>query len=252
MLERRGIDMDSTSRPQTTSASSQSRPHRRIDWRRPARALTTSLIDIDVSMTDIVFERRSEGLSELSGRWRGSVADYAIEGIVRAAPSDEGEASFEPLHVYVSGYEQADRLDKDEEVDPRSVCYIANDRNPDSAWRTNIYIEGLIFRRLVELYSSKRIDSAQISILVKVLRDPSGKVDVPALRHPMLRTVGDRRFQHSRAHLMSIQTALGSDFTLRRASAFRTLDLATVARRRPKLQESSIESSHGNNDDRPG
>ena len=126
----------------------------------------------------------------------------------RRGSEDEGDGESDLFRVYVSGYDESDRLDRNEDIDQRSVCYIANDRSPDWAWRTNIYIEGVIFRRLVELYASKRIDSARISILLKVLRDPSGKVDVPALRHPMLRTVGDRRYQHSRAHLMSVQTSL--------------------------------------------
>jgi hypothetical protein len=175
---------------------------RRVDWRRSRKSLTTSLLDINVALTDIVF-RRQDGLGA-----RRPSSDYAIEGFVRSADADDDGASG-PFLVYLSGYETTDRMDRDEDFDQRSVCYIATDRRPDFAWRTNIYIERFIFRRLVELYASKRIDSARISILLKVYRDPSGAIDVPHLSHSMLRTSGNEHRQHSRAHLMSVQTALG-------------------------------------------
>jgi hypothetical protein len=179
--------------------------------------MTTSLVDIDVALTDIVFEPRLDGRNDLDGGRPTAVVDYAIEGVVHPPESPDGEGASAPYRVYVTGYEKDDRLDRDEDFDPRSVCYIANDENPDEAWRTNIYIESFIFRRLVELYASKRIDSARISILLKVLRDPSGKVDVPALRHPMLRNEDGRRSRHSRAHLMSVQTALNAAPSTRRS-----------------------------------
>ena len=184
-------------------------PQHRLDWRRPYRNLSTSLIDIDVALTDIVFERRGNDFNEFGARRPTSIADCALEGVVRRAPEEGDEKAAEPVRVFVSGYDQSDRLDRGEDIDQRSVCYIANDRRPERAWRTNIYIEGAIFRRLVELFASKRIDFARISILVTVLRDPSGRLDVPHLRRPMLRTASDPRFQHSRAHIMSVQTALG-------------------------------------------
>ncbi|RBP11947.1 hypothetical protein DFR50_11554 [Roseiarcus fermentans] len=183
----------------------------RVDWRRPRKTLTTSLVDIDVAMTNIVFQHGGS-LSALDSRRPSSVIDYAIEGVVRGAePEELGDGRSDPVRLYVSGYSANDRLDRDEDIDQRSVCYIAHDRSPDRAWRTNIYIESAIFRRLVELYASKRIDFAKISVLLKVLRDPSGKVDVPVSKHPMLRAAGDRRVEHSRAHLMSVQTALAAN-----------------------------------------
>ena len=182
------------------------RHSRRGGWGRAPKSLATSLIDIDVAITDLVFQRFADGLDA-----RGPKAvDYAIEGVVPALAANEGGDALEPFLVYVSGYEDADRMDRGEDFDQRSVCYIATDWRPDHAWRTNIYIERFIFRRLVELYASRRINSARISILLKVLRDPSGAVEVPTLRHPMLRTAGDSHRRHSRAHLMSVQTSLSA------------------------------------------
>ncbi len=175
-------------------------------WGRAPKSLATSLIDIDVAITDLVFQRFADGFDA-----RGPKAvDYAIEGVVPALAANEGAGALEPFVVYVSGYEDADRMDRGEDFDQRSVCYIATDWRPDHAWRTNIYIERFIFRRLVELYASRRIDSVRISILLKVLRDPSGAVEVPTLSHPMLRTAGDSHRRHSRAHLMSVQTSLSA------------------------------------------
>ncbi len=182
------------------------RHSRRGGWGRAPKSLATSLIDIDVAITDLVFQRFADGLDA-----RGPKAvDYAIGGVVPALAANEGAGALEPFVVYVSGYEDADRMDRGEDFDQRSVCYIATDWRPDHAWRTNIYIERFIFRRLVELYASRRIDSVRISILLKVLRDPSGAVEVPTLSHPMLRTAGDSHRRHSRAHLMSVQTSLSA------------------------------------------
>jgi hypothetical protein len=188
------------------------RPSRRIEWRLAPKSLTTSIIEIDISLTDIVIQRHGNGLEGLSVRRPSSVVDYAIEGVVRgaAASAIEDEGASDPRLVYISGYTESDRMDRDEDFDPRSVCYIVTDRGSDYVWRTNIYIERYIFSRLVELYASKRIDCAKISILLKVLRDPSGAIDLPTSSHPMLRTVGDRRRRHSRAHLISVLTMLGA------------------------------------------
>jgi hypothetical protein len=183
------------------------RQSRRVGWRRAPKALSTALIDIDVALTDIVFQRHRDGVDSHGPK---AVVDYAIEGIVPGGAADEGSSESEPFLVYVSGYEDADRMDRGEDFDQRSVCYIETDRRPDHAWRTNIYIERFIFRRLVELYASRRIDSAKISLLLKVLRSPSGAVEVPSLSHPMLRSAGGRHGRHSRAHLMSVQTSLSA------------------------------------------
>ena len=182
---------------------------RRIAWRNTPKALSASLLDIDVSLTDIVFQRFENGFDGLGERRPSSLVDYAIEGVVHSGAA-EGDGPSDPFLVYLSGYAQADRMDRYEDFDQRSVCYIATDLRPDYAWRANIYIERALFRRLVELYVSRRIDAARISVLLKVLRDPSGAVEVPSLDHPMLRFSHDRHDRHSRAHLMSVQTSLGA------------------------------------------
>ena len=167
------------------------------------------MVDVNIFLTDIVFQRHDDGFDGLGARRPSALVDYAVEGVVHSgALAASYPAS--PYLVYVSGYEEADRMDRSENFDHRSVCYIATDRRPDFSWRTNIYIERFIFRRLVELYASRRLDAARISILLKVLLDPSGAVEVPTLAHSMLRTAGDRRRQHSRAHLMSVETSLNA------------------------------------------
>ena len=197
-----------TSTPENNAGIAASPSHHgRVSSGRAPKSLTTSVIDIDLAMTDIVFQRYADGLEACGPK---AVVDYAIEGVVPAGAANEGPNASEAFVVYVSGYGLADRMDRGEDFDQRSVCYVVTDRRPDHAWRANIYIERFIFRRLVELYASKRIDSARISILLKVLRDFSGAVEVPTLSHPMLRTAGDRHRQHSRAHLVSVQTFLSA------------------------------------------
>ena len=197
-----------TSRASSPDAHEHGR--RRAAWRTTPKSLTASLLNIDVALTDIVFQRFENGFDGLGDRRPTSLVDYAIEGVVDPGAAERDGAS-DPLLVYLSGYEQADRMDRGEDFDQRSVCYIATDRRADYAWRANIYIERYIFRRIVELYASRRIDSVRISVLLKVLRDSSGAVEVPSLNHPMLRsTAGDRHGRHSRAHLMAVHTSLGA------------------------------------------
>jgi hypothetical protein len=184
---------------------------RRADWWRARSELTASIVDVDIALTDIVFHRRESEFEDFEERRPSSVADYAIEGLVRVAASgDEDGAAPDPTLVYVSGYDAADRLDRDEDFDQRAVCYIATDRRQDYAWRTDFYIERHVFRRLVELFATKRIDFMRISVLLKVARDASGEVELPVVTRPMLRAAGDWRRQHTRAHLMSVETSLNA------------------------------------------
>ena len=117
---------------------------------------TGSLLELDVAFTDIVFQGYESGLDGRRAR-RRSTLDYAIEGVARpAAAQDQGDGASDLFLVYVCGYADADRMDRDEDFDQRSVCYIASDRRSKCARRTNIYIERFVFRRLVELYASGR------------------------------------------------------------------------------------------------
>ena len=117
---------------------------RRIDWRR-APSLTTALIDVDLALTNVVFQ---QGPSLEGANGRRPRADHAIECVTRL-PGEDLDSEAETHLVYLSGYAHSDRLDWDEDFDPRSVCYIATDRRPGHAWRTSIFIESFIFRRVV-------------------------------------------------------------------------------------------------------
>ena len=143
-------------------------------------------------------------------RARKTIVNYAIEGVVvSTGVDDEGAGASVSSVVYVSGYEEADRMDRSEDFDQRSVCYIDSDRRPEAAWRTNIYIERFIFRHLVELYASRRIDSGEDFDLAEGFARSfrSRRGAGPEAIH-VLRTAGDRLRQHSRAHLVSVQTSL--------------------------------------------
>jgi hypothetical protein len=184
------------------------RPGRRVEWRLPQKRLSTALVDIDVHFTEVVFRRRAAALGA-SDDPRPASFDYAIEGVVlRSAAQRDSEDDPERRLVYLYGYRQSERTDRDGDRDPRSICYIANDRREDFAYFANIYIEGRIFRRMVELYATKRIDCARISIVATVLSDSSGAVEAPTLTFPALRTVGDSHREFNRCRLLSVQTSL--------------------------------------------
>ena len=184
------------------------RAKRRLAWGRPRKEVSTSVVDIDVVLRDIVFQRRAPVQDRTDGVPLTS-GDYAIEGVVFHAATDSGnESDAGPVLVYILGYEQSERMDRDRNLDPRSVCYIDTDRREDFAWHANIYVESFIFGRLVELFASKRIDFVRMSMLLNVLIDMSGTIDVPTF--PALRT-SDGHSQQSRCQLLSVLTSLGVD-----------------------------------------
>ncbi len=197
----------------------------RIEWRRAARTLTTTIVDIDIALSGVVLQEDDARF----GSRAPSPVDYAIEGFVRppAAAADGGPPN--PSVVYVSGYRTSDRLDRDEDFDPRSVSYIAIEAGPDQAQRTSIIIEAFIFRRLVELYATRRIDAARLSILLKVFRGASGEIEIPALVAPPLKSAVGLHSRHSRGHLMSVETALSGGTRFR--PLFQSSARARAARR---------------------
>jgi hypothetical protein len=110
-------------------------PHgRRASARRAPQTLTAFLVDLDVAFTDIVFQRLENGLEGLGARRRSALVDHAIEGVARpAAAAAERDGASDLFLVYVTGYADADRMDRDEDFDQRSVCYIATDRRLEFA-----------------------------------------------------------------------------------------------------------------------
>ena len=169
------------------------------------KELEVSLLDIDVALHDIVFQRYASALNFLGAQRPSTVENYAVEGVV-SGPD-------ESFLVYISGYEgdSIDQFELEQDADKRSPCYISTDRHVEYSWCTNVFVQGTIFRRLVELYSSKRIDSVRLTIKLHLLRGPADRVEVPALTFPMLGPSGALSTQHVRCQLLSVYTSLRSD-----------------------------------------
>ena len=170
-----------------------------------------SILDIDVSLHDMVYQRYTSALNFLGRQRPGTVEDYAIEGVVAAPASADAESFL----VYISGFEPGsiDQLDFDRDPDRRSPCFISTDRQSEYAWCTNVFIQGSVFRRLVELYSSRRIDAVRLTIKLHLLRGPADKLELPSVTFPMLGPSGALSLEHVRCQLVSVYTSLRADPT---------------------------------------
>jgi hypothetical protein len=164
-----------------------------------------SLLDIDVALHDMVFQRYSSALNFLGHQRPSTIEDYAMEGFVAGAD--------ESFLVYISGYEgdSIDQFETEHDPDKRSPCYISTDRHVEYSWCTNVFVQGSIFRRLVEMYSSKRIDTVRLTVKLHVLRGPSDRVELPSVTFPMLGPSGALSTQHVRCQLLSVHTSLRAD-----------------------------------------
>ena len=174
------------------------------------KAVEVSLLDIDVALHDMVFQRYTSSLNFLGRHRPSSIEDYAIEGSVVVPSSDEGGELF---LVYISGFEpdNVDIAEFDRDPDRRSPCYISTDRHVEYSWCTNVFVQGSIFRRLVELYSSRRIDAVRLTVKLHLLRGPADKVELPSVTLPMLGPSGALSLQHVRCQLLSVYTSLRAD-----------------------------------------
>ena len=172
------------------------------------KSLGVSLLDIDIALRDIVYQRYHSPLNFLGRDRPPAVEDYAIEGAVHL-PARDGDGYDEASLVYVSGYDtiDADGIDADADWDHRSPCYISTDRQMEYSWCTNIFIQNRVFRRLVELYSSKRIDALRLTVKLHIVRGPSENLELPTLTFPMLGPSGGLSFQHVRCQLLSVYTS---------------------------------------------
>jgi hypothetical protein len=174
------------------------------------KGLEVSILDIDVSLHDMVYQRYASAVNFLGRQRPATVEDYAIEGAV-SAPLSVDEA--ETFLVYISGFEpdSIDQIELDRDPDRRSPCFISTDRQSEYSWCTNVFIQGAVFRRLVELYASRRIDSVRLTIKLHVLRGPTDKLELPSVTFPMLGPSGALSLQHVRCQLMSVYTSLRAD-----------------------------------------
>lgn len=170
------------------------------DAYRSWRAPHVSIFDVGIDLTAIVYERYRGPLNFVGRRRPSLIEDCALEGRV-AHDSQDG------LFVYLSAYDDltADRDFVD--ADTRSPCFISTDRADGHFGSARIYIRNVLFRRLVELHSTKRIDAVGLSIKFSVNQReiddsfaPSNTWIFAAATHPY--------FRHARCQLLSVRTSL--------------------------------------------
>jgi hypothetical protein len=132
------------------------------------------MFDLDISMTTIVYERYSEPLNFIGRRRPAVPEDFAIEGrIQRKGHISEAEDGPGVL-AYISGYDDQKFDNIRCGDDARSPCYISMDSVDGNSWSSRIFIRNGLFRHLVELLSTKRIDNVQLLIKLNLSQDNLG------------------------------------------------------------------------------
>ena len=115
------------------------------------------------------------------------------------------------LLVYLSGYDDPNFDELRYDLDPRSPCYIATDRRDAHSWSSRIYVRNALFRRLVELHASKRIDAVKLSVRLYMTRVSLDAPSFDTLNLPILEAPSHPYFRHARCQLLSVHTSLATE-----------------------------------------
>jgi hypothetical protein len=166
------------------------------------------VFDIDISLTTIVYQRYTGTLNFLGRRRPSFLEEYAIEGRVHEARHPENGTS---LLIYLTGYDDPLLDELQYSVDPRSPCYISTDRRDGYSLSSRMYIRNALFRRLVELHATKRIDAVKLSVRLNMSH---GALDAPPfgpLALPIFEAPSHPFFRHARCQLLSVRTSLAGE-----------------------------------------
>lgn len=173
-----------------------------------ALASQIHVFDIDISLTTIVYQRYARALNFLGRRRPSFLEDYAIEGQVEEARHPENGSS---LLIYLSGYDDPLLDELRYSVDPRSPCYIATDPRDARSWSSRMYVRNALFRRLVELHATKRIDAVKLSVSLNLTRVTLDAPMFDSLKLPILEAPSHPYFRHARCQLLSVCTSLAAE-----------------------------------------
>jgi hypothetical protein len=162
--------------------------------------------DLGISMTTIVYERHSEPLNFI-GRRRPS-EDFAIERRVQR----EGrirDAEDEPsILAYITGHDDSKFSNIQCRDAAGAPCYISMESVDVNWWSSRIFIPDGLFRRLVELHSTKRIDNIQLSIRLNMSQGNLRTPAFPSLKAPLFGSQSLPYFPHVPCQLLSVYTSL--------------------------------------------
>jgi hypothetical protein len=166
------------------------------------------VFDIDISLTTIVTQRYPDTLNFLGRRRPSFLEDYALEGCVEEARHPENGSS---LLIYLSGYDDPLLDEFRYDADPRSPCYIATDRRDAHSWSSRMYVRNALFRRLVELHATKRIDAVKLSVRLNMTHVMLDAPVFGSLKLPILEAPSHPYFRHARCQLLSVYTSLAAE-----------------------------------------
>ncbi len=169
-------------------------------------------LDIDVTFNDIIRQDRMIPRGP-AGRLPLPSLHYSIlngVGTVENALSvGDGETTFNHFEVDVAAFEHTDEIFEPAELN-RSAKMIWNDVDVDAP-RLEIYVQPKMLRHLVELYVTKRIDTAVMSMKIAITRQLAGETGPGSERLPLLNRDGRLYFRRTQCELLSVRAALGGE-----------------------------------------
>ena len=164
------------------------------------------VFDIDISLSTIVRQRYSGSLNFIGRRRPSVVEDYAIEGRVEGkARAEDGPG----LLVYLSGYDDSEFENIQYDDDARSPCFISTDKIDEYSRTARIYIRNVLFRRLVEFQSTKRIDRVELTIGLNESRQRVETRAFGPIKFSIFDAPSHPNFRNARCHLLSVHASLG-------------------------------------------
>ena len=169
-------------------------------------------LDIDVVLRNILYRRRTEPARIISYQQPLSLEYCVLEGIgavANALTVGQEPADVHQFVVHIAGYTE------DEEDNPsfglRPTAKMVWKNLNEHSLRSDIYISIILFRHLVELYVTKRIDRVQLSIQIAVIGEHLGSLDVLPEGFPLLGEAGHLHFRRMQCDLLSVYTSLAKN-----------------------------------------
>jgi hypothetical protein len=185
----------------------------RISYRdRPDSRSKLYWLDIDVTFNDIIRQERMLPRHQAARMPLSSLQSSILNGVgtvENALSVGHSDTTFNRFEVDVAAFVQTDEYFEPSELN-RSAKMIWNDVDVEAP-RLEIYVQPKMLRHLVELYVSKRIDTALMSMKIAITREPVADRLASSERLPLLDRDGRLYFRRTQCELLSVRASLGGE-----------------------------------------
>src|ERR1700689_1321672 len=169
-------------------------------------------LDIDVTFNDIMRQDRIIPSHQIAPVPLSSLQYSILNGVgtvENALSVGNSDTTFNQFEVDVAAFVQTDETFEAAELN-RSAKMLWNDVDVEAP-RLEIYVQPKMLRHLVELYVTKRIDTAIMSMKIAITRQPIGDNGAGSQRLPLLDRDGRLYFRRTQCELLSVQASLADE-----------------------------------------